>query len=151
GHLHGGEGHADDSVADHDHDHDDDGDHSDARHGAPALARLPSSVRHDHNLWSAYLHVLADALTSLLAIVALLAAKYLGWLWMDPVMGIVGAVLVARWSFGLLRTTSAVLLDKTAPDQVCAAIRESIEGAGGHRIADLHVWSLGTEQYCAAL
>ncbi len=69
---------------------------------------------HDHNLVSAYLHVLADALTSVLAIVALLAAKYFGLTWMDPFMGLVGAALVARWSFGLLKATSAVLLDRSA-------------------------------------
>ena len=76
---------------------------------------------------SAYLHVLADALTSLLAIVALLAAKYFGLTWMDPFMGLVGAVLVARWSLGLLRATSAVLLDRSAAPEVCAAVRNGIE------------------------
>lgn len=106
---------------------------------------------HDHNLASAYLHVLADALTSLLAIGALLAAKYLNWLWMDPLMGVVGAVLVARWSLGLLRATSAVLLDRSAPAPVCAAIRASIEGADGNRVADLHVWCIGLNLYSVQL
>ena len=78
-------------------------------------------AQHDHNLRSAYLHVLADALTSVLAIVALLGAKYLGFTWMDPVMGIVGAVLVARWSIGLLRASGAVLLDRRGPHASASA------------------------------
>jgi cation diffusion facilitator family transporter len=100
---------------------------------------------------SAYLHVLADALTSLLAIFALLGAKYFGLGWMDPLMGIVGAILVARWSVGLLRSTSAVLLDKTAPEPMMAAIRRSIEAVDGNRIADLHVWCVGLDLYSAVL
>lgn len=104
---------------------------------------------HDHNLVSAYLHVLADALTSLLAIFALLGAKYFGFVWMDPVMGIVGAVLVARWSVGLLRSTSAILLDRSAPAEVSDAVRGSIEAVDDNRVADLHVWSVGPNIYSA--
>jgi Co/Zn/Cd efflux system component len=92
---------------------------------------------------------LADALTSLLAIVALLAAKYFGLAWMDPLMGIVGAVLVARWSMGLLRDTSAVLLDKNAPPPLCAAVRDSVEAVDGNRVVDLHVWCIGLNLYAA--
>ncbi|MGD2138525.1 MAG: CDF family Co(II)/Ni(II) efflux transporter DmeF [Gammaproteobacteria bacterium] len=103
--------------------------------------------RHDHNLQSAYFHVLADALTSLLAIFALLAAKYAGLVWMDPLMGIVGAVLVARWSLGLLRTTGAVLLDEQGPEAIRARIRESIEDHD-NRVTDLHLWSIGPGIYC---
>jgi Co/Zn/Cd efflux system component len=95
--------------------------------------------------------VLADALTSLLAIVALLAAKYFGLTWMDPAMGIVGAILVARWSVGLLKTTSAVLLDRSAAPEVCAAVRKGIESADGNRVVDLHVWSLGLNMYSVLL
>ncbi len=91
--------------------------------------------------------MLADALTSLLAIVALLAAKYFGLTWMDPAMGIVGAVLVARWSVGLLKTTSAVLLDRSATAEVRNAVRKEIEGTDGNRVVDLHVWSLGLNLY----
>ena len=98
---------------------------------------------HDHNLKSAYLHVLADALTSLLAIFALLIGKYLGAIWMDPLMGIVGAVLVMRWSIGLLRTTSAVLLDEQTFPVRCEKIRKAIESNDDHRVVDLHVWSIG--------
>ncbi len=102
---------------------------------------------HDHNLKSAYLHVMADALTSVLAIVALLAAKYFGLLWMDPAMGIVGAILVARWSYGLLRTTGRILLDRQGPEHVCSAVAKSIESDGDTRVADLHLWSIGPGIY----
>ncbi len=103
----------------------------------------------DHNLVSAYLHVLADALTSLLAIFALLSAKYFGLVWMDPAMGIVGAILVARWSIGLLRSTSMILLDGAAPREVSEAVRGSIEAVDDNRIADLHVWAVGPDIYSA--
>jgi cation diffusion facilitator family transporter len=106
---------------------------------------------HDHNLVSAYLHVLADALTSLLAIFALLAAKYFGAIWADPAMGVVGAVLVGRWSLGLLRTTSAVLLDREGPDDVRELIKRRIETNEGDRVTDLHLWAVGPRLYSAVL
>jgi len=106
---------------------------------------------HDHNLISAYLHVLADALTSLLAIFALLAAKYFGAVWADPVMGIVGAVLVSRWSLGLLRSTSIVLLDRQGPDDLCEMIRHRIENEPGNRVVDLHLWAIGPQMYSATV
>jgi cation diffusion facilitator family transporter len=106
---------------------------------------------HDHNLRSAYLHVLADALTSFLAIFALLSAKFFGLYWMDPMMGIVGAVLVTRWSWGLLRQTSRVLLDHQAPAPLREAIREAIESHADERVADLHVWSIGPAIYAAVI
>ena len=106
---------------------------------------------HDHNLWSAYLHVLADALTSLLAIFALLGAKYLGLIWADPVMGLVGAALVARWSFGLLKTTSSILLDKETSDDLRLKIKAALETQDNIRIADLHVWAVGPNIYSAIL
>lgn len=105
---------------------------------------------HDHNLRSAYLHVLADALTSLLAIVALLVAKYIGLIWMDPLMGIVGAILVSRWSLGLLRTTSAVLLDSQGPEHIQSKIIQCIED-DDNRVADLHLWSIGPNIYGAII
>ncbi len=98
---------------------------------------------HDHNLRSAYLHVLADALTSLLAIVALLAGKFFALAWMDPTMGIVGAVLVARWSIGLLRSTGRVLLDAQAPAELREEIRRHLESGEDVRVVDLHVWNIG--------
>lgn len=99
---------------------------------------------HDHNLKAAYLHVLADALTSLLAIAALLTGKYFGALWMDPVMGLIGALLVARWSYGLLKSTSAILLDTQESDGTIEDIRHLIEASGEHRIVDFHLWSIGS-------
>ena len=103
--------------------------------------------RHDHNLRSAYLHVLADALTSVLAIFALLSAKFLGLGWMDPIMGLVGAALVARWSWGLLGATSRVLLDYQAPERLRSEIRDAVESEEGDRVSDLHVWSIAPGRY----
>ncbi len=102
---------------------------------------------HDHNLRSAYLHVLADALTSLLAICALLAGKYFGLAWMDPLMGIVGAVLVGHWSLRLAAVTSSVLLDRQGPKRIQEAIRTSIEREDGVRVVDLHLWTVGPGIY----
>jgi len=105
----------------------------------------------DHNFRSAYLHVLADALTSVLAIFALLAGKYMRQVWLDPFMGIVGAVLVVRWSWGLLRSSARVLLDLQPPGDVLEAIRKSIESEGDNRVSDLHVWSVGPGIYAAEI
>lgn len=103
---------------------------------------------HDNNFRSAYMHVLADALTSLLAIAALLAGRYLGWGWMDPAMGLVGAIVIARWSWGLMRDTASVLLDRSE-ESLAATIRRRIEDAGDADIADLHVWQVGPGAYAA--
>lgn len=107
----------------------------------------PDDHHHDHNLKSAYLHVLADALTSILAIAALLIAKNYGLIWMDPVMGILGAILVFRWSLGLLGSTSVMLLDQQGPDSAQSRIRESIEKSGANRVVDLHLWGIGPNIY----
>lgn len=123
---------------DHGHGHDHHGhdhDHAHQHHG------------HDNNLRSAYFHVLADALTSLLAIGALLAGRYLGLYWMDPAMGIVGALVIARWSWGLMRDTAAILLD-TNDDEAAATIRGRVEAAGA-TLTDLHVWRVGPEARAA--
>jgi cation diffusion facilitator family transporter len=106
---------------------------------------------HDHNFRSAYFHVLADALTSVLAIFALLFGKYMGQQWMDPVMGLVGATLVIRWSWGLLGSSARVLLDLQASDEVLGAIRTSIESEGDNRVSDLHVWSVGPGIHAAEI
>lgn len=118
-----------------DHDHGEAGDHA----------------HHDHNLRSAYLHVLADALTSLLAIAALLAAKYAGLTWMDPLMGIVGAILVGRWSLGLMRASSRVLLDRQAPEELREQVVRCIEEGDDSRVTDLHLWSVAPGVYAAEL
>ena len=104
---------------------------------------------HDHNLRSAYLHVLADALTSFLAIFALLAAKYFGLVWMDPLMGIVGAIMVSRWSVSLLVGTSHVLLDHQAPAGIRQKVMDGIEKNGDNQVVDLHLWAVGPDIYAA--
>ena len=103
---------------------------------------------HDNNLRSAYVHVLADALTSVLAIAALLGGRYLGWVWLDPVMGIVGAVVIASWSWTLMRDTAAVLLDTSDP-HLEAEVREEVEGPGDAHITDLHIWRVGPGAHAA--
>ena len=97
---------------------------------------------HDHNLRAAYLHVLADAMTSVLAIAGLLAGRFYGWVWMDPLMGIVGAVVIAVWSWGLIRSSGAVLLDTVPNPKLVGLIRDRLEIAGD-RVADLHLWRVG--------
>jgi cation diffusion facilitator family transporter len=143
-HDHGhGQGHNEHRHEDHRHDdhrHDEDG-HDHAHHGHD----------HDLNLRSAYLHVLADALTSVLAIAALLAGGFFGAWWMDPLMGLLGAALVTRWSWGLLRDSGRLLLDHQAPEPVLRAVREAIEGVADNRLYDLHVWSVAPGAYAAAL
>ncbi|MBK3467657.1 CDF family Co(II)/Ni(II) efflux transporter DmeF [Pseudomonas sp. MF6776] len=123
----------------HGHDHDHHHDHA-HEHGG--------HHHHDNNLRSAYVHVLADALTSVLAIAALLAGRYLGWVWLDPAMGIVGAIVIAKWAFNLMRDSSAVLLDAT-DEPVAAEIRELLETSGDVRISDLHVWQVGPQARAA--
>jgi cation diffusion facilitator family transporter len=105
----------------------------------------------DHNLRAAYLHVLADALTSVLAIFALLSGKYLGLIWMDPLMGIIGAVMVIRWSLGLWRETSSLLLDQQASEEVQREIITAIETQGSDRVSDLHIWSIGPNIFSATI
>lgn len=107
---------------------------------------------HDLNLKSAYLHVIADAATSVLAIVALLGGWFYGWSWLDPVMGLVGAVVVAVWAKGLVAETAKVLLDREMDRPVVQEIREAVEADQGRtRITDLHVWRVGRNVYACAL
>jgi cation diffusion facilitator family transporter len=109
---------------------------------------------HDLNLKSAYLHVIADAATSVLAIIALTGGLFYGWSWLDPVMGIVGAILVAVWAKGLLMETGKVLLDREMDHPVVDEIREVIEllnKPDKTEITDLHVWRVGKEAYACAI
>ncbi len=134
GHVHGGHSHGHDAGGHH-HDH---ADHSHHNHGH--ATHTPGA---DNNLRSAYLHVMADALTSVLAILALLAGSVYGWLWLDPAMGIVGALVIARWSLGLIRQTGLILIDATdTVDDLQMEIRERIE-TPEETITDLHVWQVG--------
>jgi cation diffusion facilitator family transporter len=121
------------------------------RHDQAHHERDDQNHHHDHNLKAAYLHVLADALTSLLAIFALLTAKYLGFVWMDPFMGIVGAILVSRWSFGLIRDSSSVLLDKRGSEEIITKIINCIEKDESNQVSDLHLWSIGPNIYAAII
>jgi cation diffusion facilitator family transporter len=106
---------------------------------------------HDLNLKSAYVHVITDAATSVLALVALGGGWLYGWSWLDPVMGIVGAVLVAIWAKGLIADTSKVLLDREMDHPLVDEIREAVEGSDDTRVTDLHVWRVGKQVYSCAL
>ncbi len=125
------------------HGHDDTHDHG-HRHG-------PAKKFRDHNLRAAYLHVLADALTSLLAIVALSTGKAFGWIWMDPIMGIVGALIISRWSYGLLIDSGRVLLDRDVNPEAVEEIRSKIESDADNRVSDIHVWRVGTHHLSAII
>ena len=106
---------------------------------------------HDHNLRAAYLHVVADAMTSVFAIVALLAGKYFGWVWLDPMMGLVGAAVITRWAYGLMRDSGHVLLDGTVDGKVATKIKRAIEQDADNRVVDLHVWQIGPHHYSVSV
>ncbi|HWB74433.1 MAG TPA: CDF family Co(II)/Ni(II) efflux transporter DmeF [Nannocystaceae bacterium] len=139
--LHGGESdgqsnHVHVHVHDHDHDHVDGHGHGHS-HG------------HDHNMRAVYLHVLADALTSVFAIGALICGRYLGWVALDPMMAIVGGVLILRWSIQLGRDAGAQLVDATSDPHVEQRIRAAIAGLGNTEIIDLHSWQVGPQRRAA--
>ena len=117
-------------------------------HGHDDHAHEHAHHHHDNNLRSAYLHVLADTLTSVLAIAALLGGRYLGWAWLDPAMGVVGALVIAVWSRNLLRDTAVVLLD-TTDTHLMAEVRELVEATGETKIDDLHIWRVGPGAHAA--
>jgi cation diffusion facilitator family transporter len=133
----------------HDHDHDHDRDHGrDRDHGGDHDHHHGGDREHghghaDHNLRAAYLHVLADALTSVLALAALALGRFVGASWLDPAMGLVGAAVIARWSVLLARDTGRVLVDVAPEGSVAAAIRTAVEARGGERVSDLHLWRVG--------
>jgi cation diffusion facilitator family transporter len=106
---------------------------------------------YDHTLRAAYAHVLADALTSILAIIALVAGKFLGWNWFDPIMGIVGAIIITRWSYGLIKETSPLLLDASISEDYKSSIRKAIENDADNQITDIHVWKIGANDYAAII
>ena len=126
----------------HDHGHD---------HGHGHGHHHPGHQHDDLNLKSAYLHVVADAATSILAIAALIGGWIYGWSWLDPLMGVVGAVLVAVWAKGLIVDTGKVLLDREMDHPVVDEIREVVEADGVTRITDLHVWRVGKQVYSCVL
>ncbi|MGR9087559.1 MAG: CDF family Co(II)/Ni(II) efflux transporter DmeF [Gammaproteobacteria bacterium] len=106
---------------------------------------------HDHNLKAAYVHVIADALTSVLAIIALVSGKYYGWNWLDPAMGIVGAVIITRWAYLLVKETSPILLDESIDSDYSQAIIDKIESDADNRIADLHVWRVAPNHFAVIM
>lgn len=101
---------------------------------------------HDHNLRAAYLHVVADALTSVLAIAALLAGRYLAWTWVDPVVAIIGALVILKWGVGLLRETSRQLIDLDPSTRQRDQVKAALEAVEGTRVVDLHLWRVGPKQ-----
>jgi cation diffusion facilitator family transporter len=128
----------------HGHDHG----HEHGHHHGHGHSHGHGHAHADNNLRSAYFHVLADALTSLLAIAALLAGRYLGWVWLDAAMGIVGAAVIGRWAWGLMRDTGAVLIDAVGNRALEEEIREAIADGDAH-VTDLHVWQVGPGKYAA--
>ena len=131
-HDHPGHGHSHGA-----HDHDQDRSHGHHRH-------------HDNNLRAAYVHVLADAATSVLAIAALVTAMYSRWVWVDPAVGIIGSIVIAAWAVGLIRDSGAVLLDVSADTRLEAVIRERLE-TKGDRVTDLHLWQVGPGHHAAVI
>jgi cation diffusion facilitator family transporter len=132
----------------HDHSHD----HGHGHHGHGHDHQDGHAHKHGHednNLRAAYVHVLTDALTSVLAIAALLAGRYMGWWWLDPAVGILGAVVIARWAWGLMKDTAAILLDSAEP-ALMKRIKTLVEAEGG-TIRDLHVWRIGPHAHAAII
>jgi cation diffusion facilitator family transporter len=127
--LHDGHDHAGEDTHEHAHD----GDHHHHHHDRHA----------DHNLRAAYVHVMADAAVSVLALIGLGAGRLLGWVWMDPMMGIVGMLVIANWSWNLVRVSGAVLLDMRPADGLAAEIAQRLEAGPHDRISDLHLWRVG--------
>jgi len=132
-------------LHDHDHEHghgaDDDGDGEE--HDGPHRLAIDEHDHHaDHNFRAAYVHVLADVFTSVLAISALTAGSFFGRVWLDPVAGLVGTCVIAAWAYSLIKSSSAVLLDAVAGRSRAALIRERLE-IDGDRVADLHLWQVG--------
>jgi cation diffusion facilitator family transporter len=121
--------------------------HHHAEHGAEH-----GQHHHDLNMRAAYLHVLADAFTSVTAIVALLSGKFFGWSWLDPVMGLVGSAVISVWAYGLLRGTSGILLDRTPESSdLPHKIRNAVESDGDSLITDLHIWQIAAGKFAAII
>lgn len=125
-------------------------DHTGHRHDHALHDHHGHHRSHDLNLRAAYIHVLADAMTSVLAILGLLAARSFGWTFMDPVVGLVGTLVILSWAYGLLRTAGAVLLDAVPDQALYQAMRMRLED-GGDRVADQHLWRVGPGHYAAVV
>lgn len=166
-HHHHGHDHHDHDHHHHDHAHHHDDDHGHAHHlhshdehahhheddGHTHDHSLHDHSHHghsDHNLKAAYFHVLADALTSVLAICALLVGKYLGWYWLDPIMGIVGTIVITKWALGLMKQTSPILLDESIDKHYQADIINALENEQT-KVTDIHIWRISADHYSAAI
>ena len=125
--------------------------HSHAHPAGAAHSRGHAENHGNLNLRAAYLHVVADAFTSILAIVALLGGKFMNWAWLDPSMGLVGAVMIGAWTWSLLRETGGILLDHGGDEGLTEEIRGAIEVEADTRISDIHVWRVGPAQYACIL
>lgn len=136
--LHDGHGHSHGHGCDHDHGHAHDHDHQHHHH-------------EDHNIKAAYMHVLADALTSVTAIVALLFGKYLGWGFMDPLMGVVGSLVIAKWALGLIKDTSRILLDRIPDEKMLHFVHAAIAANKGDEIIDLHLWATAPGRFAVMI
>jgi cation diffusion facilitator family transporter len=128
--------------AGHDHGHAHGHDHGHTHH---------SHHGHDHNFSAAYLHVLADAFTSVLAIAALAGGAWFGQAWLDPAAALLGAVVIGHWAIGNLRSSARALVDATADAAISERIRSHIESDGDAKLADLHVWQVGSQAWCAVI
>jgi cation diffusion facilitator family transporter len=141
----------------HDHGHGHDHSHGHGHHVGAAQQHLQRSgphaghSHHDHNFSAAYLHVLADALTSVLAIVALAGGLFFGWSWLDPAVALVGAVVIGQWAFSVLRSSAGALIDATTDPQIAGQIRDLVEDDGDAKVADLHVWQVGAGAWSAVV
>lgn len=148
GHDHADHDHAEHDHAGHDHDHaGHDHDHANHDHAAQAPRVATDRLGGDHNLRAAYLHVVADAFTSVLAIAALVAGRYAGLWYLDPAMGIVGGAVIISWAIGLCRQAAGQLLDVASSPALESWVRHQLEAIDDVRIADLHVWELGPRQF----
>ncbi|TLP42808.1 CDF family Co(II)/Ni(II) efflux transporter DmeF [Cohaesibacter sp. CAU 1516] len=136
-HHHHGHGHHHHDHGHHDHAHHDHHDHH--------------ASGKDHNMRAAYLHVMADALTSILAIVALLFGKHFGWTWMDAMMGLVGAFVIGKWAYGLVTETGSILLDRAPDEHLAQKAIQLIEADADNRVSDHHIWYIGSDRYAAIL
>jgi cation diffusion facilitator family transporter len=151
-HAHGHQASAATSRAAHEHGHDHGHGHGHGHEQAPAEPSAVASMEHgghDLNLRAAYVHVLADALTSVFAIAALSGALWLGWWWLDPLVGVLGALVIGVWALGLMRESGAVLLDREMDNPLTQQIRATLESDGDAKVADLHVWRVGRDQFAA--
>ena len=158
-HSHEHDDHKLHSIEHHSHEHDDhklhshehDGhEHDDHKHHSHEHHSHEHHSGNDHNLKAAYFHVLADALTSVLAICALLVGKFLGWYWLDPIMGVVGAVIITKWALGLMKQTSPILLDENIDKEYQLEIINTIDDEHT-KVTDIHIWKISADHYSASI